>query len=252
MRTACEASAWGDLPIEKTMSGIVAAGYEGIETSVEEYLRRPGRLKALLRAHALALASTAAQVAFDDAAAVDGEIEAVVQRARFLKAFGAAHIVVQGAHVERGDTLPIERHRLFADSANRLGEALAGAGVRPAFHQRVGTVVESPREIDLLCANTDGDLVDMCFDTGDLHKAGADAVEYFQKYARRVRYVHLKDYREGHFCALGNGEVDLKGVVSVLRRNAYDGWLVCELGPAEAPLECARSSRDWLARNCGI
>ena len=82
----------------------------------------------------------------------------------------------------------------------------------------------------------------------------------------RVRHVHLKDvaraviarardwqdaWRNGAFCELGTGDVDLEGVLSAL--GTYDGWIVVEQDwfpragedPAEH-LAAQQRNRGWL------
>ena len=83
-----------------------------------------------------------------------------------------------------------------------------------------------------------------------------------EKYADRIKYVHLKDWDPSlppemsgqggtavikDFVELGQGRVDLKGCVEVLRRRGYDGWLTIELDyTRRTPWESVEMSKDYL------
>jgi len=84
------------------------------------------------------------------------------------------------------------------------------------------------------------------FDTGNTTIAGADAVEMLKALVDRVVHVHLKDvkYAEereaGHEtgtpsgCAVGDGDVDIKGCIEVLKQHGYEGCLSIECDGVEA------------------
>jgi inosose dehydratase len=86
--------------------------------------------------------------------------------------------------------------------------------------------------------------------------AGGDAVAMLERHVARVCHVHCKDVRpdvirlarnrnwsfleaviNGAFTVPGDGAVDFRGVVGVLRRHGYRGWLVVEAeqDPVVAP-----------------
>jgi inosose dehydratase len=65
-----------------------------------------------------------------------------------------------------------------------------------------------------------------------------------------VKYTHLKDLTPGPFSfrPLGEGTIDLIGVVAALRAAGYDGWLTVELDEYHgARVDVARRSREYLA-----
>ena len=82
------------------------------------------------------------------------------------------------------------------------------------------------------------------YDTGNVAVAGNDSVETLQAVVRHVRHVHLKDIvREktaGHETgvtagtAVGDGEVDIRGCLDVLRDAGYQGCLSIECSGTEA------------------
>ena len=89
--------------------------------------------------------------------------------------------------------------------------------------------------------------VGLCVDTGHVYLGGADPVEVVRAARGRVLHVHLKDvdaagaervrsgevpFRQsvidGLFVPLGQGGVDIAGVIKVLEDDGYRGWYVLE------------------------
>jgi sugar phosphate isomerase/epimerase len=76
-----------------------------------------------------------------------------------------------------------------------------------------------------------------------------------------VRSIHVKDwipeygrsyqfYSRG-FVPLGKGDVPLVGILSLLKKLQYDGWVIVELDSSVSPFEAAKTSRQFL-RDHGI
>ncbi len=120
----------------------------------------------------------------------------------------------------------------------------AARGVTVALHPHVGTLVETHAEVRRVL---DGSDVGLCLDTGHLLLGGTDPVALAERHADRVAHVHLKDVddatavrvhsgeldfgdavRAGLFRPLGDGDVDVAGIVRVLQGAGYDGWYVLE------------------------
>jgi inosose dehydratase len=148
----------------------------------------------------------------------------------------------------------------LAGEARSLGHALA-------FHNHVGTYIETEDELDRLMAASDPDLVGLCLDVGHLQLAGGDPVATIDRYGQRVKHVHLKDVdpdvaarmrsgatadflaglRERVFTELGSGELDLPAVLAALARFDYRGWLVVEQDTTwRPPSESAAIARAIL------
>jgi inosose dehydratase len=137
--------------------------------------------------------------------------------------------------------------------------ALAPDGVRVAFHPHTATWVEAPNEVEQLASRLDGSGAGLCLDVGHYLVGGGDPVEAIGRYGSLVTHVHAKDVdpavlarlrageiadfagavRERLFTELGNGALDLAGVVRELDAVGFDGWVMVEqdsswLPPAEA------------------
>ena len=82
------------------------------------------------------------------------------------------------------------------------------------------------------------------YDTGNVAVAGNDSVETLEAVVQHVKHCHLKDIvrtqTAGHETgvtaggAIGDGDVDIKGCLDVLKRVGYDGCLSIECDGVEA------------------
>jgi sugar phosphate isomerase/epimerase len=91
------------------------------------------------------------------------------------------------------------------------------------------------------------------FDTGNVAVAGNDSVATLKAVIDRVAHVHLKDIRraklaDGHEtgtpagCPIGDGEVDIRGCLALLKARGYSGALSIEVDGREALLR----SKEFL------
>lgn len=136
----------------------------------------------------------------------------------------------------------------LAATLESLAREARSLGHRLGFHGHAGTYVETPEEHERLAYETDPELVGLCLDTGHFTVGGGDPVAALRWYGERVIHVHLKDVafeplerlRDGTltdfldairariFTELGNGVLDVAGVIDALASRDYAGWLMVE------------------------
>jgi inosose dehydratase len=176
------------------------------------------------------------------------------------------------AHVTAEDGLSGEEMKWFAEGLNSAAAVTLEEGVKACYHSHVGTVIETSQEIEQLLALTDPAVVFLGPDTGHLAWASIDVVEFCRQHAERIACLHVKDIvaavrdegkaagwdyatfsDRGVFTELGDGCVDLRGVLGALSANDFDGWLITETDVTQRPsaLESARVSRANL-RTLGV
>ena len=119
-----------------------------------------------------------------------------------------------------------------------------GLGLEPTFHHHAATYVETPAEIDRLLGDTS---VGLTLDSGHLLLAGGDPLEGFDRWRGRINHIHLKDvdtsvlpraagrpdalrrlWEDRAFTALGDGDLDVAGLMDRIVAGGYDGYLVVE------------------------
>jgi len=132
----------------------------------------------------------------------------------------------------------------FLANLRRLETIVGDAGLETALHPHWGLAIATGPDIDRLLDASD---VGICLDTGHAYLGGADPVEVAKVAGGRVLHVHLKDvdeakaervrngevaFREavldGLFVPLGEGGVDIAGVIQTLEEQGYRGWYVLE------------------------
>jgi inosose dehydratase len=266
-----------DISLETCLEETRRAGYAGIELG-RKFPRRPAELRAVLQQHGLDLVS-GWYGAHLLRRSVTEEVAAMRAHAGLLTALGSKAMVFAeetGAVHGRVGVPLSSRPRLADDDWASFGQALtevadhvAGRGMRLAYHHHMGTVVETEAEIERLM-HTTGPAVGLLLDTGHLTYAGGDVLGVAKRYADRIVHVHCKDVRraalvearrrdqsfldavvDGVFTVPGDGCVDYRALLEILRGAAYSGWLVVEAeqDPAKAhPLTYARMGFAHLSR----
>ena len=174
----------------------------------------------------------------------------------------------RAAKLSRRPVLAAGDWKDFAAKLTVVAEHLRHRGVAMAFHHHMGTVVETPDEIDRLMALA-GPAVGLLLDTGHLAYAGGDLLAIARRHIARINHVHCKDIRravlermraadssfldavvEGVFTVPGDGAIDYAPLFAVLKEAGYQGWLVVEAeqDPAKAhPLTYARLGHRYLS-----
>ena len=266
-----------DIPLERCLAEARQAGYAGIELG-RKFPRRPAELRAVLQQYGLDLVSGWYGAHLLRRSAKE-ESEAMQAHAGLLAALGSTVMVFAEetgcVHGRLGVPLSA-RPRLgdadwprFGAALTEVAEHLAGRGIRLAYHHHMGTVVETEAEVERLMEVT-GPAVGLLLDTGHLTYAGGDLLAVARRHAGRIVHVHCKDVRppvlaearrrdrgfldavvDGVFTVPGDGRVDYRALLEILRDARYAGWLVVEAeqDPVKAPpLRYARMGFAHLSR----
>lgn len=267
----------GATPLEQCLAEGREAGFEGFELG-NKFPRDAAVLRPILDGYGLSLVSGWYSAGLLERTVAE-EIEAVQPHLHLLKAMGCPVMVVAETtgcvHGSRGTPLsqrPTLESGQWAEFGRRMaefGDYLRDQGTPLAYHYHMGTVVETPDEIDRF-AEVTGDSVGILLDTGHLTFAGGNPLDLIAKWGRRINHVHCKDVRadvlarakaadssfldaviDGVFTVPGDGCVDFPAVLKALKDADYRGqWLVIEAeqDPAKAhPLTCVTKGRQHLS-----
>ncbi|HEU5317464.1 MAG TPA: TIM barrel protein [Chloroflexota bacterium] len=277
----CELPGWGAVPPpERVLDEMAAAGFQGTELGSPGFLPEDAKtLRAELHKRALQLVGAFCPLPLS---APDGGAAAIHETlglARLLADAGCETLVAADAgdderravagRVHFDNALAEAQWHRAGAALDELADRCAPLGVRVVFHPHAGTYVETQQELDALMTATSPARVGLCLDTGHLAYGGADPVEVADRYASRVRHVHVKDVSarvlarvrdqgieysqavgEGVFAPLGEGSIDFATLVRRLVARGYDGWWVLEqdirLGPPWPPRDPAANARNGL------
>jgi inosose dehydratase len=247
---------------EFVLDEVSAAGYAGIDLGPVGYLGHGSVLAERLASRGLGLAGAYLEFPFTDPvglARLYPELDAM------LDTFDAVRNAVPGplprptiadassdvrrlspgrSHADRSLGLNEDQWAAFAVGLASVLERCRDRGYEPTFHPETGTFVEAPWEIEKVLEISD---VGLCLETGHIFVGGGDPLEVLRTAPHRVNHVHVKDavrsrmdaviadheptpaiWTREVFCALGEGDVDVDGVLGELERLNFEGWMVVE------------------------
>jgi inosose dehydratase len=256
-------SAWTPDPVT-FLDWVAAIGFEGTELGPPGYLGTGDDLRRHLDQHDLVLVGAFFDQPFSAADWAQNGREAVANLLELLASAASPRwrpLVVLSeslsnpvrmayagrVHAHPGTQLPERGWATLVANLHRAAEWCRLAGFQVVFHPHGGTFVETSDEIARLMDALDPALIGLCLDTGHFRFGGADPVRSIADYRDLVRHVHIKDcrsgviaavaetgggfreaVRRGVFCPLGEGDVDVAGVLTALGDIGYQGWLVIE------------------------
>lgn len=236
---------------EEAVRDIAKAGYRGIELfdgNLMQYESRGDAFVELLKSHDLSLVGvyTGANFIYRDIRR--DEFHKIEKVAKFASACGAEHLVLGGGAV-RASGIAESDYAELAEALEAAAAIVREYGLLPSYHPHMGTMVQAPDQLDRLMAMTS---IALCPDTAHVEAGGGDPVAVVRKYADRISYIHFKDYGSGSFLPLGEGGQDFETMVSLLRKQAFEGWITVELDSYADPLKGAQMSKDYLKNRLNL
>jgi len=246
----CEVPGWGRvLESGQVLGEMASLGLTATELGPPDYLpSEPAELKALLAEHGLGLVGGFLAVVLHDPPQVPSTVEEADRVAALLAAAGAGVLVLAAATgldgYDERPALTDEQWRTLIQTSAKIADIAAGHGLRTVLHPHVGTHVERTAEVERFLADSE---LQLCLDTGHLLIGGTDPVDLARRHPDRIGHVHLKDVRadiaakvrdgrigytdavqQGIYVPLGDGDVDVEALVTLVREAGYTGWFVLE------------------------
>jgi inosose dehydratase len=244
------------IPTEQILSEAHDIGFDGIENG-HRWPDEPEALKTLLGSHGLAFVSGWYSLNLLDRS-VEDEKKAIQPHLDKLKHNGCEVCIVceTSNSIQGSDTvglnnkpvLPDDQWASFGAQVEEIGKYCADQGIKMVYHFHMGTIVQTPAEIDKLMAST-GPNTYMLFDTGHCYFGGGNPAAMLEKYIDRVAHFHAKNVRSdvmndvftnnrtfmdgvraGVFTVPGDmdGGVDFGPCLKLLAQANYSGWIVIE------------------------
>jgi myo-inosose-2 dehydratase len=256
----------GETPLETCLAEAKEAGFEGMELG-NKFPRQAVALKAALAPYGLACVGGWHSIELLRRSARE-EFDLAKPHRDLLRAMGTdVFIVAETSNAIHGDRRkplsqrPVMKVGEWADygaKITELAELLAAEGLKLCYHHHMGTIVQSPEDIDAYMAHTKAP-ANLLLDTGHATWGGADPAALARRYKDRITHVHCKDVRLrrmdeakaddwsfldsilgkgadlGVYTVPGDGIVDYVAVFKELK--GYSGWVVLEAeqDPKKAP-----------------
>ena len=227
-----------------TLRKIAAIGYQEVEVSGFANLT-PAALRKLIDDAGLKCPAAHLQFGFKETAKVLDEAKELgvpYAASSILLPESDAPAGGMGGVMTKLNSLTADDFKRIAERANRIGEETKKAGVQFAYHNHTHEfrdLGEGQTGYAILLAETDPDLVQFEADCGWMVTAGANPVEYFQRYPKRYRVIHIKDFPAGtkvttamggpnapHPTELGRGHIDYKPILAAAKRAGVEHLFV--------------------------
>lgn len=259
---------WGGRDLE-AMADIAAVGFSGVQLRanvVEAFAADAGGLRDLLASHGLTMVALSSGTVSVDADAAE-QLARHTAHARFVRDVGGKYLQILDARPAGRAVVPGDFDRL-GKLLTELGKRTADLGIPLGYHNHMHSLGEAPDEVARVLDAADLRYVKLLLDVAHYQQGGGDPVEAIRDYASHLLFLHLKDVesrppvegrrnaRPYRFVELGQGRVDLRGVVRALGNVGYRGWVVVELDAvpegAGSPREAAERNRRYLTDTLGL
>lgn len=246
-----------NIPTDQILREASEIGFDGIENG-HRWPNDPRALKDLLGSYGLAFVSGWYSLNLL-AQSVEDEKKAIQPHLDKLKHNGCkVCIACETSNSVQGLPKPLSESpvlldaemKVFGAKVEELAAFTASQGIHLVYHHHMGTVVETPEEIDAFMAAT-GPATRLLFDAGHCFFGGngRDPAPVLSRYVDRVSHFHAKNVRPaimrrvrdeglsfmdgvraGVFTVPGDeeGGVDFEPLLQILKNAGYDGWIVIE------------------------
>lgn len=269
-------------PWQRFLDEVTAAGYTRIELGPYGYLPTdPALLSDDLARRGLVLTAGTVFEGLHRPDSWETTWATVSKVAELATALGARHLVVipelwrdavTGAALEPPE-LDDEAWARHSQQLNELGRRVAeGYGLRVQFHPHADSHVDTQDLVERFLAQTDGEYVNLCLDTGHISYCGGDNLALIRGYPDRIGYVHLKQVnpdvvaevnekglgfgeavRRGAMTEPPGGEPELPPILDALAGLDVELFTIVEQDlypcPPDVPLPIARRTLAYL-RSC--
>ena len=272
----CEVPGWGEmLPTERVLSEMKGLGFTATELGAPGFLPSdPASVKDELANYGMQLLGGFTPVVVHDKSQRQATIDSATATAKLFQIAGATKFVsaaVQDWDWSHPRALSVDEQKHAVEMFGIIDEICQEHGLDQVLHPHVQTIVETKADMHRFLDSCD---VKWCLDTGHTAIGGQDPVQFAKDAMERVGHVHLKDVQlsmvpkvlsrevtlmaatqAGLFTPLGQGDVDIMGVIQTLENAGYQGWYVIEQDTAltsgfpaegEGPVHQVATSMDYL------
>ncbi len=173
-------------------------------------------------------------------------------------------------NVTQAPRLSASEWKSFMAHVRAVCERANDWGVRPVIHPHAGGYIEFADEIEAMLNDIPYETAGLCLDTGHLYYDSMDPVEWLNKCADRLDYVHFKDVNDeiyhkvvadssirffdgcgmGSMCPIGTGSLDYLAIKQALEDIQYSGYITIEQERdprnSDTSLRDVKASVDYL------
>lgn len=215
-------------------------GYQGLQLKTGQFLPwldAPGQFVSLTAGYP---GSAAVLVYFDELE--DERLASVID---FAMEVGSEMVVF--CHNRSREGVTGEQRVALAEQLAVHGDRARKAGIRLSLHHHFDQPVMLPEDVREFWGAIDAGVIGLTVDTAHLAKSGvSDIPRFIREFASVIDNIHLKDYSDGQWRLVGEGDLDLDGILAALHEVGYSGWLCIDEESDASLADGLRVSRAWL------
>ncbi|HST21049.1 MAG TPA: sugar phosphate isomerase/epimerase [Blastocatellia bacterium] len=266
IRFGYAAITWGgnDMQAIKDVSEV---GYRGIQlraSAFKEFGKKPKALRELLSEHHLQFTALSGGGPHGDSYNEAEEIATQVKQATFLRDAGGLYLQMTDSGRPKDRKPSSEDFKKLGRLLTEVGKRATDLGISLGYHNHMGSLGESPDEVDAILDGADHRYVKLLLDVAHYAQGGGDPANAIRKYRDRLLFLHIKDVeslgpeqsKSYRFVELGRGRVDLPAVFFALKEIRFRGWAIVELDEvpdkSRTPKESAIISKKYLEEKLAI
>jgi len=245
----------------QAIEDIATLGFRGIQlrSNVLKEFASAAELRDLLEKHHLKMVALSSGGVRIDPTVERDEIARHTANAKFAHDVGGSYLQVTD---ERPKDRPISSgdYDRLGKLITEIGKRTADLGISLGYHNHMGTLGQSPDEVDQILQAADPQYAKLELDVAHYFQGGGDPAKAIEKYHDRLLFLHIKDVeslpnaenpkRDYRFVELGRGRVDLPAVFAALQKVNFRGWAIVELDAvpdkSRTPKECGEISKKYL------
>ncbi len=269
MKYAFSSNAFRKFSLEESIKVITSAGYEGIEIMADAPHAFPTNLtsadirniKAALKDSNLAISNINAFMHHADGDTyhpswIENDPKLKRKRVNYTMLcldlaaeLGAANISTEpGGPLDgltRADALEMYKEGLHA-----VADRAKQNGIRILIEPEPGLLIENSAQFLELMQDLDHEIFGVNFDIGHFYCVGENPADLVQPLSTYTDHFHLEDIaadRRHHHLMLGEGAIDIPGVLDTIVNTGYDGFITVELYTYEDdPINAVKQSFNYL------
>jgi sugar phosphate isomerase/epimerase len=140
---------------------------------------------------------------------------------------GSSLVVITGGARNEDDPKALDNGVEFLQElAKRIPEyPEVRLALEPHFNSRLMTL----EDFRYVFKHVNSPQVGITVDTGHFYKAGVDMPALIREFGKKIFNIHLKDHIGMQSVPIGEGEIDLKGIIKTLDEIGYEGALAIEI-----------------------
>ena len=251
----------------QAIEDIATLGFPGIQlraNAIKEFAS-PAELRDLLEKHRLKMVALSSGGVRIDPAVETEEIAKHTAHAKFVHDVGGLYLQVTDERPKDRAVAPADYERLGKLIAE-IGRRIADLGISLGYHNHMGTLGQTPEEVDRIMEAADPRYAKLELDVAHYFQGGGDPAKAIEKYHDRLLFLHIKDVESlpsaenpknaYRFVELGRGRMNLPAAFDALHKVNFRGWAIVELDAVpekdRTPKQCGEISKKYLEEKLGV